>query len=156
LSQDNTVVGGAAAEINIPVRRAFTFRQPIVTWAENQLIMAEAKFMLTGAGDALSHVNAVRAAVGLGALGAVTFADVMLEKYIAMFQNIAVWSDFRRTCIPLLTPNGAAAEVPGRIPYGSAERTANPNLPLPSAYPTGTTGSAALRNWNDPTACPRP
>lgn len=156
LSQNNTEVGGAAAEINIPVRRAFTFRQPIVTWAENQLIMAEAKFVLTGAADALPHVNAVRAAVGLGALGAVTFADVMHEKYIAMFQNIAVWSDVRRTCIPVLTPNGNAAEVPGRIPYGSAERTANPNVPLPSAYPTGTTGSAALRNWNDPAACPRP
>jgi len=25
--------------------------------------------------------------------------DVMTEKYIAMFQNIAVWSDYKRTCI---------------------------------------------------------
>jgi hypothetical protein len=104
----------------------------------------------------LPHVNAVRTAVGLPALAAVTFDDVMLEKYIAMFQNIGVWSDFKRTCIPLVTPNGAAAEVPGRIPYGSAERNTNPNIPLPSAYPAGTTGVSALRNWNDPNACPRP
>ena len=156
LSQNNTVVGGAASEINTAVRRQFTFRQPIVTWAENQLIMAEAKFKLTGAADAAPHVNAVRAAVGLAALPTVTFEEIMLEKYIAMFQNIAVWSDYRRTCIPVLTPNGTAAEVPGRIPYGSAERTANPNIPLPSAFPSGTTGVSALRNWNDPTACPRP
>lgn len=156
LNQNNQTVGGAASEINITTRRQFTFDQPIVTWAENQLIMAEAKFKLTGATDALPHVNAVRTAVGMAPLAAVTFDDVMTEKYIAMFQNIAVWSDFRRTCIPAITPNGSAAEVPGRIPYGSAERNANPNIPLPSAYPTGTTGVSPLRNWNDPAACPRP
>jgi hypothetical protein len=154
LSPNNTQVGGTASEIDIPKRRQFAYDQPIVTWAENQLILAEAKFALQGAGAALEHVNNVRTAVGLGALGAVTFQDVMLEKYIAMFQNIAVWSDYRRTCIPALTPNGSAAEVPGRIPYGATERNANPNIPLPSAYPAGTTGSSALRNWNDPAACP--
>ena len=156
LSQNNATVGGAASEINIAVRRQMSFDQPIVTWAENQLILAEAKFKLQTPAAALPHVNAVRAAVGLPALAAVTFDDVMTEKYIAMFQNIAVWSDFRRTCIPSLTPNGSGAEIPGRIPYGSAERNANPNIPLPSAFPSGTTGVSQLRNWNDPTACPRP
>jgi starch-binding outer membrane protein, SusD/RagB family len=156
LSQNNTVVGGPASEINSAVRRQFTFRQPIVTWAENQLIMAEAKFRLTGAAAALPHVNAVRQAVGMPALASVTFEDVMREKYIAMFQNIAVWSDYRRTCIPAITPFGTAAEVPGRIPYGSFERTNNPNFPLPSEFPAKTTGVSPLRNWNDPNACPRP
>ncbi|HEY0305657.1 MAG TPA: SusD/RagB family nutrient-binding outer membrane lipoprotein [Longimicrobiales bacterium] len=156
LNQNNQVVGGAASEINITVRRQMSFDQPIVTWAENQLILAEAKFRLQGAAAALPHVNNVRTAVGLPALASVTFDEVMTEKYIAMFQNIGVWSDYRRTCIPVITPNGSAAEVPGRIPYGSAERNANPNIPLPSAYPSGTTGVSTLRNWNDPTACPRP
>ncbi|HEY0673612.1 MAG TPA: SusD/RagB family nutrient-binding outer membrane lipoprotein [Longimicrobiales bacterium] len=156
LDQNFNVVGGQASEIDIATRRQFPFDQPLVTWSENQLILAEAKFQLQGAAAALPHVNAVRAAVGLGALGAVTFQDVMLEKYIVMFQNISAWSDFKRTCVPTLTPFGSGAEVPGRIPYGSAERNANPNIPLPSAYPAGTTGSAPLRNWNDPTACPRP
>jgi hypothetical protein len=156
LSENNTEVGGAASEINQPVRRQFTFRQPIVTWAENQLILAEAKFRLTGAAAALPHVNAVRQAVGMPPLAAVTFADVMSEKYIAMFQNIAVWSDYRRTCIPAIRPFGTAAEVPGRIPYGAFERTNNPNIPLPSEFPARTTGSSHLRNWNDPNACPRP
>jgi starch-binding outer membrane protein, SusD/RagB family len=156
LSKDNTQVEGTASEVNIPVRRAFNFRQPIITWAENQLIMAEAKFKLTGAADALPHVNAVRASVGHTPLADVTFEDVALEKYIVMFQNIGAWSDYRRTCLPLIAPNGTKAEIPGRIPYGSAERTANPNLPLPSQFPAKTTGASALRNWNDPAACPRP
>jgi hypothetical protein len=142
-----------ASVVNTSVRRVFTFRQPLVTWAENQLILAEARFMTGDSAGAATNVNAVRAAVGLPALAAPTFVDVMTEKYIAMFQNIDVWSDYKRTCIPTLTPNGAAPEVLGRMPYGSAERTANANIPLPSAYPTGTTGSSAVRNWNDPNPC---
>ncbi len=156
-NENNQPVGvGAAATINQPVRRAFTFRQPLVTWAENQLILAEAKYQTGDIPGAAIHVNNVRAAVGMAPLAVVTFQDVMLEKYIAMFQNIDVWSDFKRTCIPLVRPFGTATEVPGRLPYSSTERTANPNLPLPSAYPAGTTGPSALRNWNDPNACPRP
>jgi len=145
-----------ASVINTSVRRVFTFRQPIVTWAENQLILAEAKFATGDSAGGAANVNAVRAAVGLPALAAPTFVDVMTEKHIAMFQNIDVWSDYKRTCIPAPTPNGnpPATEVLGRMPYGSAERTANANIPLPSAYPTGTTGSSAVRNWNDPNACP--
>lgn len=142
--------------INTTVRRVFTFRQPIVTWAENELILAEARFRTGDSTTAVGNVNAVRTAVGMPALAGVSFTDVMLEKYIAMFQNVDVWSDFKRTCIPLVTPFGAATEVLGRMPYGSAERTANPNVPLPSAFPAGTTGASAVRNWNDPTACPRP
>ena len=149
MDENVKVVGtGAASVVNASVRRAYAFRQPILTWAENQLILAEAKFKLTGADAALPHVNAVRVAAGMPALVSVTFDDVMLEKYIAQFQNIDTWNDFKRTCIPLLKPYGTVAAVPGRLPYGSAERTNNPNLPLPSAAPA--------RNWNDPTACPRP
>ena len=101
-----------------------------------------------------ANVNAVRAAVGLPALAAPTFVDVMSEKYIAMYQNPDVWSDYKRTCIPTLVPNGGATEVIGRLPYGSAERTANANIPLPSAFPGNTTGSSPVRNWNDPNPCP--
>ena len=142
-----------ASLVNSSVRKVFTFRQPLVTWAENQLIMAEAKFATGDSAGGATDVNAVRAAVGLPALAAPTFVDVMTEKYIAMFQNIDVWSDYKRTCIPTLTPNGSAPEVMGRLPYGSAERTANANIPLPSVYPAGTTGSSPVRNWNDPNPC---
>jgi hypothetical protein len=153
---DGNPVGGTASVVNTAVRRQFNFRQPFITWAENQLILAEAKFRVQNAAAALPHVNNVRRAVGLADLSSVTFNDVMLEKYIAMFQNIDVWSDFKRTCIPLVKPYLTQSEVPGRLPYGNAERNANPNLPVPTAYPAGTTGAGALRNWNDPAACPRP
>jgi hypothetical protein len=157
MDENAKVVGGSTASVlNTSVRRVFTFRQPLVTWAENQLIMAEAKYKLTGPADALPHVNAVRTAVGMPALAAVTFDDVMIEKYIAMFQNIDVWSDWKRTCIPSLRPFGTQPEVPGRLPYSSTERLSNPNIPLPSLYPAGTTGPSFLRNWDDPNACPRP
>ena len=145
----------AASVINTTVRRQFTFRQPIVTWAENQLIMAEARYMTGDSAGAVANVDAVRTAVGMPALGNVSFADVMTEKYIAMFQNIDVWSDYKRTCIPAVTPFGKppAPEVLGRMPYGSGERTSNPHIPLPSAYPAGTTGASPVRNWNDPNHC---
>ncbi len=157
LSGDNTIVGVAPASvINVAVRRAFSFRQPLVTWAENQLILAEAKYQLGDVPGATINVTNVRNAVGLPLLGVVTFNDVMLEKYIAQFQNIDSWNDFKRTCIPLVKPFQTSAEVPGRFPYGSLERTNNPNLPLPTQYPAGTTGVSAVRNWNDPNACPRP
>ena len=143
----------APSVVNTLVRRAFTFRQPLVTWAENQLILAEARFRTGDSTGGAANVNAVRAAVGLPALAAPTFVDVMTEKYIAMYQNIDAWSDYKRTCIPTLVPNGTNPEVIGRMPYGSAERTANANVPLPSAYPTGTTGSSPVRNWNDPNRC---
>jgi hypothetical protein len=142
--------------VNVSVRRQFNFRQPLVTWAENQLILAEAKFRVQNPGAALVHVNNVRRAVGMAESAGATFNDIMLEKYIAQFQNIDVWSDFKRTCLPLVKPYLTQPEVPGRLPYGSQERTANSNMPLPAAYPAGTTGAAALRNWNDPAACPRP
>lgn len=147
------VADSAPAVINLATRRLFTFRQPLVTWAENQLILAEARYMTGDSALAVGHVDAVRTAVGLGTLGNVSFTDVMLEKHIAMFQNIDVWSDYKRTCVPTLTPFGTNTEVLGRMPYGSAERTANPNVPLPSAFPTGTTGASAVRNWNDPNPC---
>jgi hypothetical protein len=143
----------ASSVINTATRRAFTFRQPMITWAENQLILAEAKFKTGDSTGAVANVNAVRAAVGMAALPAPTFVDVMTEKYIAMYQTIDVWSDYKRTCIPTLTPFGSNLEVLGRMPYGSAERTANPHIPLPSSYPTGTTGASPVRNWNDPNRC---
>jgi SusD/RagB-like outer membrane lipoprotein len=155
VDQNNVVVGtGPASAVNLPVRRALTFRQPILTWTENQLIRAEAEFALNGSAAALPFLNAVRTSVGLAALpGPITMTDIMTEKWIAQYQNIDVWNDYKRTCIPTLARYGTAAEIPGRLPYASAERNANPNIPLPSAYPAGTTGASALRNWNDPNPC---
>lgn len=139
--------------VDVPTRTARTFRQPYITWTENQLIMAEAKFQLGDAAGALGHVNAVRAALGMPALaGPITLEQIMVEKWIAQFQNIDVYSDWRRTCYPRLVPGGptvnvSAASIPGRVPYGSSERLQNPNVPAPSAQPA--------KNWTfDQITCP--
>ena len=140
-------VGGSPSSEVGAARRSPGYRQPLITWAENQLIIAEAKFQL-GDATAINHLNAVRTSVGLAALpGPITLADIMTEKWIVMFQNIEAWNDYKRTCIPALTPGGApqAAAIPGRLPYGSAERLNNPNVPAPAQQP--------VRNWNDPSAC---
>lgn len=122
------------------------FDQPIITWAETQLIIAETGFRAGGAGvtEALNAVNAVRAASDRLPVATVTLADIMTEKWIAMFQNIEVWSDWRRTCLPVLTP-AAGKRIPERLVYPYAERNVNPNVPAPSAQPA--------RNQNNPTGC---
>lgn len=150
--QFGRVPAGGASLVNPTVRLPLNFRQPLITWTENRLIIAEAQFRLGSTEAARVALNQVRASVGLPDLATVTLNDIAEEKYVAMYQNIEVWNDFKRNCYPLLTPGGAnltpAAEIPGRALYGLAERNANPNIPAPSAQP--------VRNWNDPAACPRP
>jgi starch-binding outer membrane protein, SusD/RagB family len=122
------------------------FRQPIVTYDENQLIIAESAFRLGQTGVALAAYNAERADAGLPPAGGVTLADIMTEKYIALFQNIEVWNDWKRTCLPALTPAaGTVGGIPARLLYAQSERNTNTNIPLPSDQPA--------RNWNDPNAC---
>jgi hypothetical protein len=164
-----------ASGLNTLIRRALNFRQPMVTWAENQLIIAEASCSpnvttnppsttctnAAGVPAALAALNAVRTVVGLPALGAFSatpLVDIITEKYIVQFQNIDVWNDWKRTCQPnTIHPYGTATEVPGRMNYGQSERNANANIPAPNVYPAGTSAAAIgspFRNWNDPNACP--
>ncbi len=121
------------------------FRQPLVTWQENALIIAEAAFRTGNTSLASTSVNAVRQDAGLPALGNVTLNDILAEKYIVTFQSPEAWMDYKRTCYPTLTPAPGAQAIPGRILYGVGERQSNPNVPAPSAQPA--------RNWNDPNAC---
>ncbi|MDQ3605926.1 MAG: SusD/RagB family nutrient-binding outer membrane lipoprotein [Gemmatimonadota bacterium] len=129
------------------IRLAQDFRQPLITWGENQLILAEAQFRSGNSGAALTNVNNVRTGAGLAALGsfgASPLADIIAEKYIVLFQNMEVWNDYKRTCLPRITPFGGRV-IPGRLLYGEAERNVNPNIPPPSQQPA--------RNANDPNAC---
>jgi len=140
--------------LNRTARVPRTFKQPYVTWAENQLIIAEAQFNLNQPGAALTAVNNVRRAVGLTDLaGPITLEQIMIEKWIAQFQNVDAYSDYRRTCFPRIVPGGPnpaapAASIPFRFPYGASERLQNPaNIPLPSAAPA--------KNWaNANISCP--
>jgi Starch-binding associating with outer membrane len=151
-NQFGVVPSSGASVVDVATRRQFVFQQPIVTWTETQLIMAEALFRLGQADASLQRVNAVRQAAGLPALaGPVTLDQIAEEKYVGLFQNIEAYSDWRRLCYPRLTPGGqggtpAASGIPARLPYPVGERNANPNIPAP--------GAAPQRNWDDPNPCP--
>jgi len=143
-----------------------TFRQPILTWEENQLILAEAKTVTADVGAAQPHLDAVRAAVGLPSVPA-TLQNIAEEQYVAYFQNIEAWQSYKRLCYPNLLPAEDAAEagllIPARAYYGSDETNANPNTPdegtqdaeggigriNEGAAPTGSDADPA-RNPNDP------
>ena len=121
------------------------FRQPLITWAETQLIIAESAIRANNSAEALTAVNQVRVAAGNTPLAAVTLQQVAVEKYIADFQNIEVWNTYKRTCLPRLTPAPGKTVIPARLVYPFVERNANTNIPEPSAQPA--------RNQNDPNAC---
>ena len=127
------------------------FRQPIMTWAENQLIIAEAQARSGVAGEvaARAALNAVRTDAGMATVlptltGTALLTSILQEKYIVLFQNIEAYNDYKRTCYPNIAPASAAfnGNVPARLFYSSDERNANPNIPSPSAQPR--------RNANDP------
>jgi hypothetical protein len=89
----------------------------------------------------------------------------MTEKYIALFQNVEVWNDYKRTCIPALTAFPSSTfgnEIPGRFYYGSGEEASNPNTPSSTAQlqhggdVVSGAGISGFRNPNDPNRCPAP
>jgi hypothetical protein len=125
-----------------------TFGQPIITYDETQLIIAEAAFQTNDKASATTALNNVRAAHGKPAIASPTLADIMNEKFIALFQNVETWNDYKRTCLPALKPAKSKLVIPGRFLYGSTEAQTNPeNTPTEQPLSAG-------RNWNDPNACP--
>jgi hypothetical protein len=132
------------------------FRQPVLTFAENQLIRAEAQYRTNAQPAALATLNAYRASVGLpaknGLTGAPLIQAIMEDKYVALFQNTEVWNDYRRTCYPNLTP-AAGTSIPARLVYGTDERRANPNIPSPSQQPKRNQLDPATANALDGTKC---
>lgn len=134
---------GTAFSTLSATRLAPSFRQPMVTFAENQLIRAEAALRTGNTGVATTALAAERTSQGVPAI-APTLDNILTEKYVALFQQIEPWNDYKRTCIPSLTPAPGTAGIPRRLLYPlSAERNTNPNVPPPSQQP--------VANWNDPT-----
>lgn len=135
------------ASVLSSTRGAADFDQPLITYAENELILAEANQRAGNDPVAITHLNNERADAGLAAItpsAATLLQEIMMEKYTAMFQNIEAWNDYKRTCYPQITPAGGGT-VPGRLIYGFSERDVNPNIPEPTAAPA--------RNTNDPNGC---
>ncbi len=169
---------GAAGTVSLfvcqPARFADDARIPYVTYAENELILAEANATFVGGASdavALTHLNNARAfanrtfatpppagsdslPVLAGLTGQALFTAIMNEKWIAMFQNMESMSDYRRTCIPDITPSHntqSFTKVPGRLFYPQNERNVNPNVPDPSAQ----LANHGFRNQGDLDNCTR-
>lgn len=141
-------VGGDPSPIANSNRNVPTFSQPIITYDETQLILSETAFRAGDIPNAALALNNVRSRYGKSVIAVPTLTDIMTEKYIALFQNIEAWNDYKRTCLPTLTPALGRSVVPGRLPYGFTEQQTNPNTP-DDPGPTLITG----RNANDPNAC---
>ena len=137
-------------------RGAAEFRQPILTFAENQLIRAEAQYRTGAEPAALATLNAYRGSIGLadnsGLAGAALLTAIMEEKYVALFQNTEVWNDYRRTCYPNLTP-ASGNFIPARLVYGTDERRANPNIPSPSQQPRHNEDDLPTASSTDGSVC---
>lgn len=137
---DASAPGPAVSSKNSPV--------PFISNVECLFIKAECEFM-TGAGD-----DAVRATLISGVeasmdyhgvlnplyilaydsvlqtmTGPVLFNEVMTQKYIALYYQAESYNDWRRTGLPLITPNVPSLEIPRRYPYPTEEITYNPNTP---------------------------
>jgi hypothetical protein len=153
------------------------FRQPYVTWAETQLIVAEAALATGDANAAARALTAVRsrevygadasgdvlAAGGVACGGPCTFGaqrpvpvtlrNIIEEKYIDVFLSAEVWSDYRRTCLPYIAAAPASATAASPRPGG-----------LPVRFPYGSTMASTdpnapnlgpdARNADSPHACP--
>jgi len=151
-----------------PARFAEDARIPYVSYAENELILAEAYQKTGNDASALTHLNNERAFVNIafphsaplldlpvlsGVTGAALLDSIMTEKWVAMFQNIATMDDYRRTCIPNITPYLSNTQgfhnVPGRLWYPLNERNVNSNVPDPSVQ----ISTHGFRNAGDVHGC---
>jgi hypothetical protein len=121
--------------------------QALVTAVETLLIWAEAAQRGGDDAEARTQLNRARALSGLGAAagtlaGRALLNEILLEKYIALFQSIEVLNDYKRTCTPNLAPAVAGSKIPARLLYDDEERVTNINIKNPTEQPT--------RNANDP------
>lgn len=129
------------------------FVMPFITFAEQKFIEAEC---LLANGDAAGAKTAYMAGVSASLdengvsvadkaaylanpkvdVATVTLNDIMQQKYIALYTSPEVWTDWRRTGLPALTPNASKPAIPRRMPYPESERLYNKaNLPgTPTAF----------------------
>lgn len=119
---------------------------PMVIANETLLILAESEYRLGNETAARAALNEARALVtGLApvtASGTDLLREILTEKYIALYRNLEVWNDYKRTCFPNLTPSVEGQKIVARLFYDTGERQTNTNIPDPERQ--------AFRNPNDP------
>ncbi|MBU0473063.1 MAG: SusD/RagB family nutrient-binding outer membrane lipoprotein [Bacteroidetes bacterium] len=126
----------------------------IMTFTEANLIWAECAFKTGDESTALAKLNEARRAeenrwglpadtlgTAVGLNGDALINTIMQEKYIALFMNVEIYNDWKRTNRPFVTPY-SGGQIPRRLLYSSNERASNPFILAPSLQP--------LRNNNDP------
>jgi hypothetical protein len=117
----------------------------LISYAELKFIEAECQFRLNDkAAAAMAHNEAVKASIlkitgssdatyetanASETAGTISLEKIMFQKWLASFTKIEVWTDWRRTGLPSLTPSAASTlgEIPRRLPTPSDERINNPN-----------------------------
>ena len=121
----------------------------LVTYTEAKFIEAEAKFRL-GQNAKTAFESAVGASVlkitGTAvtptflatATATVDLANIIKQKYLALFLTMEPYNDYRRTGFPALVPNQSSntKTIPVRIPTPSDERNYNPNATVVSNVTT--------------------
>jgi hypothetical protein len=162
---DGVYVGAAPGERNPSVSNLSeaeflnpAHSQDLVSWEENQLIIAECAYQAGDEAGAIAKLNETRRGIetrwgfepmSLGEVADISgddlLAEIIHEKYIAQFLNIEIYNDWKRTNLPVLVPYGGGnplIKIPRRYYYSPDERNANPNIPTTSQQP--------VRNANDP------
>jgi len=146
----------AAGFLNPDTYGAKSWSSEFISWEEMQFISAECQYANADEAGALSTLDGVLAGIeekfnitlprysGTGLTGEQVLEAIMMEKYIAMFLNMVVWSDWKRTNYPVFTSTYNDQQVPRRFLYSMQERNSNPNIPSPSSV------GIHARNENDP------
>jgi hypothetical protein len=122
-----------------------TSKAPIVTYVEAKFIEAECKLRSGNTAGAASAFNAAvkesilnvtkasdptyEAAHASETAGSIDLTKIMTEKYVALFTQAETYADWRRTGLPVLTPNpsGIVHGIPRILPTSQDERNYNPN-----------------------------
>jgi hypothetical protein len=91
--------------------------------AYNEAVMASI-LQVTGAPDAVYEAN-----FAAETSESVSLSKIMYQKYVALFTQNEVWTDWRRTGFPQLEPNpsGVVNGIPRILPTSQDERLYNPN-----------------------------
>lgn len=121
----------------------------MVTYAEAKFIEAEAKFRLgqnaqpaLEAAIAASVLKVTKTPATPAFLASVattvTLANIIQQKYNALFLTMEPYNDYRRTGFPALIPNQSSntKTIPVRFPTPSDERNYNPNATVVSNVTT--------------------
>lgn len=142
LSTNTSYIGPAFASVNSSVG--------IMTYAEAKFIEAEAKARLNQGGVQAALQQAVAASVlkTTGTAATPTFlatatatfdiANIIQQKYLALYLTMEPYNDYRRTGFPALIPNQGSNTklIPLRLPTPSDERQYNPNATVVSNVTT--------------------